>query len=130
MNFKTWLGSLLLSAAALLALNAQAGDYSLEDFNLNTAEDLLDVCTVKASHADHAVATAFCYGFFEGAHHYDDAIENTTAYVDIVCSPDGTTRTEAVAVFVAYLGANPQYGSEKPVDAAFRALSSKWPCSK
>jgi hypothetical protein len=128
MNYKTCLGPLVLSAAALLAVNAQAGDYSIEDFRLHTAADLVDVCTIDTSHTDHPVATAFCYGFFEGASHYDEAIEDTTAYVDIVCSPDGTTRTEAVMVFIEYIRANPQYGSEGPVDAAFRALAAKWPC--
>ena len=129
MNYKTCLGSLMLSAAALLAANAHADDYSIEDFRLHTADDLVDVCTIDESHSDHPVATAFCYGFFEGAAHYDDAIDDTTAYVDIVCSPDGTTRSEAVTVFIEYIRANPQYGSEGPVDAAFRALSDKWPCS-
>lgn len=128
MNYKTCLGSLVLSAAALLVVNAHAGDYSIEDFRLITAEDLVNVCTIEASHPDHSVATAFCYGFFEGATHYDEAIEDTASYVDIVCSPNGTTRTEAVTVFIEYISANPQYGSEGPVDAAFRALSAKWPC--
>lgn len=128
MNYKTCLGSLVLSAAALLVVNAHAGDYSIEDFRLHTAKDLVDVCTIDASHSDHPVATAFCYGFFEGASRYDEAIADTTAYVDIVCSPDGTSRSEAVTVFIAYISANPQYGSEAPVDAAFRALSAKWPC--
>jgi hypothetical protein len=130
MTYRTFLGSVLLSASSLLVVNAHAGDYSIENFRLQTADDLLNVCTVETSHADHPVATAFCYGFFEGASHYDEAIEDTTAYVDIVCSPDGTTRTEAVTVFVEFISANPQFGSEGPVDAAFRALSAKWPCTE
>jgi hypothetical protein len=128
MNCKTCLGSLLLGAASLLVMSAHAADYSIENFRLNTADDLVSVCTIEVSHPDHPVATAFCYGFFEGASRYDEAIEDTATYVDIVCSPDGTTRTEAVTVFVEYISANPQHASEAPVDAVFRALSTEWPC--
>jgi hypothetical protein len=46
----------------------------------------------------------------------------------IVCDPPGTTRTETVEVFVSYVRTNPQYGSETPIDAIFRALVAKWPC--
>jgi hypothetical protein len=34
-----------------------------------------------------------------------------------------------VAVFIRYIEANPQYGSEPPVDGIFRALVDKWPCA-
>ena len=46
----------------------------------------------------------------------------------IVCTPDTVTRTQAVAVFIQYIQANPQYVSEPPIDAIFRALIDKWPC--
>ena len=103
--------------------------YSLEDYHLKSAHDLADLCTLDKGHPDHAIAIAFCYGFFEGAIHYDDVISSTPAYVDIVCSPEGTSRTEAVNEFTRYMKANPQYGSEMPIDAVFRALSAKWPCT-
>jgi hypothetical protein len=51
-------------------------------------------------------------------------------YNDILCSPEGVTRTQAATVFVQYLKDNPQYGIEPPIDAIFRALIAKWPCSE
>lgn len=115
-------------APALQADTMTSDGYSVEDYTLKTAHDLADICTIDAGHPDHDIARSFCYGFFEGAIHYDTALEGTPAYVDIVCSPEGTTRTEAVMVFAEFMQANPKYGSDKPIDAVFRGLSEKWPC--
>ncbi len=133
MNTKLWTGLLALAAVlmapGLIAETRTSEGYTLEDYRLHTAEDLADICRIDESHADHAIAVAFCHGFFEGAMHYDEGIEGTPMYVDIVCSPEGTTRNQAVLEFVAFIEANPQYGSEAPIDAVFRGLSAKWPCS-
>ena len=136
MNYRRWMGILsiaVLSAGWLVSGNLQAdtnkgGDYSLEDFDLDNADDLLDVCTLESGHPDHAIAMAFCFGFFEGATHYDDALADSAMASDIVCNPAGLTRTQAVATFVQYMKANPQYGVEPPIDAVFRALVAEWPC--
>jgi hypothetical protein len=124
----TLLGMALLVTSAVSETLKTSKGYSVEDFTLKTAEDLLDICTIETSHADYAIATAFCLGFFEGASHYDDAISVLETHVDIVCSPDGTTRSEAVTVFLEHQQANPQYGAEAPIDAVFRALVVEWPC--
>ncbi|MEH6634022.1 MAG: Rap1a/Tai family immunity protein [Halioglobus sp.] len=120
---------IVLQASASHSAASDSGKgYSIEDFKLHTASDLVDVCTLQASHADYTLAIAFCYGFFEGATHYDDAIAASPAHPDLVCSPPEATRTQAVTVFVEYMNANPQYGSEQPIDAIFRALVNQWPC--
>ena len=99
-------------------------------FAIDTAGDLIEVCTVDNSHANHQAATAFCYGFFEGAAHYDNALEQSPLHVNLLCEPQDLTRQQAVAVVVEYLAANPQYNSEPAVDGAFRALIAEWPCPK
>ena len=129
----------LLTAIAALALctgslgvgadTMSSKGYSLEDYHLGSAQDLVDLCTLEESHPDYAIAKSFCYGFFEGAIHYHDTIKEMPGYVEIVCDPEGTTRTAAVIEFTRYLQSNPQYGSEMPLDAVFRALSARWPCS-
>lgn len=136
MNIKSWSG--VAAIAVIIACWLVPGQvraetrlsdgYSLEDFNLHTASDLVDICALDKSHPDHIAAMAFCYGFFEGGIHYDDAMSHSPSYQKIVCHPDGTTRTQAVEVFVNYVRANPQYGSEAPIDTIFRALVAKWPC--
>jgi len=121
--------SLLLCAGWLLSAAVNADDgFTLEDFGLTSGQDLVKVCTLQPGHEHYEVAMGFCYGFFEGATHYDRALSNSEHYADLLCEPDSVTRSQAVDVVVQYLTANPQYGSEPPIDAAFRALMNKWPC--
>jgi hypothetical protein len=128
-NWKTILGTALFCAGGMMAGNLYAtAGYDLDDFRLRTAQDLVDVCTLEPGHEHHEVAMAFCYGFFEGATHYDDALGESGMHPDLVCEPDNVTRSQAVTAVVDYLSANPQYTNEPPIDAAFRALMDKWPC--
>ena len=138
MKIKGWtgiVGVVVLTAGWLVSGQLRAettlsDGYTLEDFRLHTAADLVDVCTLGQGHPDHETARAFCYGFFEGATHYHDTISISPTYNRISCSPPGTTRTEAVEVFVTYVRANPQYASEAPIDTIFRALVAKWSCEE
>jgi hypothetical protein len=136
MNIKGWrgfAGVAILSAGLLLSGQLRAAavlsdGYTLEDFKLLTAADLVDVCTVEYGHPHYDTARAFCYGFFEGGAHYHNTISASPSYKKIVCPPPETTRTDAVEVFVTYIQGNPEYASEEPIDAIFRALVAKWPC--
>ena len=131
MRWTRIMGAAVLTAGWLLSGNLHAADdYSLEDFTLSTADDLADICAIDKGHTDYAVATAFCYGFIDGAIHYDNAISGSKWYKDIVCHPTEITRTQTVTVYSAYMKANPQFGSEQPIDAIFRALVEKWPCTE
>jgi hypothetical protein len=137
MRNNEWAGicaAAVLAASGFFATQAaaqtdQMDGYDLEDFALGSAGELVDVCTIEASHPEHLTAMAFCYGFFEGGYHYDQALMSSPDYHRLVCEPDGTTRTEAVEVFVTYVKANPHYAAEMPIDAIFRALTNKWPCT-
>jgi len=137
MRYGSWIGILgvVLWCAGMIAppaLQAATGGngYTLDDLELDSAADLVDVCTLDASHNDFSAARAFCLGFFEGAIHYDEAISNTAEEVKIVCDPPETTRSQAVQAFTDYMQAHPQYGVEMPIDAIFRALIDKWPCTE
>ena len=136
MNGRLWTGFMGavvlacgLSASANLQAEGAVGDgYSIEDLRLHTAGELIDTCAIDAGHEHYEVARAFCFGFFEGATRYHDAIARTPSHVEIVCEPPDVTRSQAVDVFIQYMQANPQYGQETPVNAIFRAQVDKWPC--
>ena len=128
-----WIGILSLalwSAGWMTPGNLYAGTdgYTLEDLKLHTADDLVDVCTIESGHEEYGTALAFCYGFFEGAIRYAEAISASKLHKKLVCAPAGTTRLQAVEVFVSFMKANPQYAEEGPVDAIYRALMPRWPC--
>jgi len=118
----------LWGAGWMASGNLYAEGYSLEDSKLKTAGDLVDTCTVDPGHEHYDSALAFCYGFFEGAIRYAEAISGPGFDRQLVCAPAGTTRSQAVAVFVGFMKEQPQYLSEAPVDAIYRALIPKWPC--
>lgn len=117
-----------LTSGQLLSQTKMSDGYTLEDFNLGTASDLVDLCRLDKDHPDHVTARAFCYGFFEGGIHYAEAISTSPNFTKLVCAPPDTTRTEAVDVFMTYVQANPQYASKRPIDTIYRALVDKWPC--
>lgn len=120
--------AVVLGFAATGAQATSIDVYELDDYKLTSAKDLYDVCTVPPSHEDHAVAKAFCVGFFEGGIHLHDALAAANDFPAIACAPDTTPRSELVDVFVAYAKANPQYQGEPPMDTVFRAIVNKWPC--
>ena len=132
MTYRKWTGiaTIVLCSSWLAPATAMAASdgFTLNDIELNSAGDLVDVCTVQSDHEHYDSAVAFCYGFFEGAIRYHQAIAGTEQSKKLVCAPDGTTRLQAVDVFVGYLQANPQYSSEGTVDTIFRALMARWPC--
>jgi hypothetical protein len=108
---------------------ASTDEYTIEDLHLDSAGDLLNVCTLDPTHTDYTAGRAFCYGFFEGAIRYARAISDAGLHKALVCAPAGTTRLQAVEVFVTYMRENPQYADEGPIDTVYRALIPRWPCT-
>ena len=128
-----WVGvlSIVLWGTGWMApgnLHAASDGYTLDDITLQSAGDLVDVCTLEPTHEHHTAAVAFCYGFFEGAIRYAEAISGSELQSKLVCEPPETTRRQAVEVFVSYMNENPQYEDEATIDAIFRALMTRWPC--
>jgi hypothetical protein len=99
-----------------------------EDFKLEQAADLLDVCTVSPSDTDYAEAYGFCVGYFTGAMHYHRALAKGPDHKAIACPEHTVSRAEAIGVFVAWAQANTQYLTEEPIEALMRAAVAKWPC--
>src|SRR5918994_6103723 len=102
----------VLAASAMLALlplqtGAQdAGTADTGDFAVETAQDLLDLCSVDASNSLYAEALQFCAGFFEGMKHYHDRMSAGPDVDPIVCSPGNVTLKDAIGRYVAYARAN------------------------
>ena len=122
--------ALLSHAGAHAAGDAAEGQpgFSLSDFTLTTAQDLYDVCTVAASDPRHAVAEAFCYGFFSGGKHYHDEVATVALIGPVVCPDRLPSREEVVAVFVDFMQRNPQHAADRPMNAVFEAIGERWPC--
>jgi hypothetical protein len=118
-----------LVLAALLALPALAGAVTEKDFEVKTTQNLIDLCTAAPSDPLHNQAVNFCHGFLVGAFQYYLAAAAGPEGIKLVCFPENPpTRNEAIAMFVEWAKAHPQYMGEKPVDTEFRFLMETWPC--
>jgi Rap1a immunity proteins len=124
----------VLAVAAMLALwplhaGAQdAGVADLGDFEVDTAQDLVDLCSADPGNSLHAEALQFCYGFFEGMIHYHDRLVGPEIQ-PIVCAPAGVTRQDVVDMYIDFAQANPQFMDEDPADNVMRSAMAEWPCS-
>ena len=121
----------LVAAVALSSGGAMAQNgYSLEDFELRTGQDLLDMCTLGPSHPDYPVAHAYCVGFIEGAGQLHDALAAGPNFDRLVCGTENVTLEDVVTVYANYAVANPQHMKESAIDSLVRAAAAKWPCPK
>ena len=66
--------------AMLLALPALAGAVTDKDFEVQTTQNLIDLCTAPAEDPLHDQAVNFCQGFLVGAYQY---------YAAASAGPDG-----------------------------------------
>jgi hypothetical protein len=123
----------VLAASAMLTLwslqaGAQDGVADLDDFAVDTARELVDLCAADPSNPLHVEALQFCYGFFEGMIHYHDRLVGPDIK-PIVCPTGTVTRQDVVDMYLAFAQANPQFMDEDPADNVMRAAIAKWPCS-
>ncbi|MGH7873207.1 MAG: Rap1a/Tai family immunity protein [Candidatus Binatia bacterium] len=118
----------------VIVLNARiAGAVTDEDFEVKTTQNLLNLCTVSASDPKSQQAIHFCHGYLVGAYHYHMAESaGPDGAKRLVCPPQsgGPVRNEAIAMFVEWAKARPQYMKDPPVETEFRFLTEKWPCAK
>jgi hypothetical protein len=117
-----------LTAAALLPLQSSA-DPSVEDFDLRTTEDLVDLCAVPDGDPMAEAARGFCYGFLTGAGNYHRAVKAGKGSQPLFCVPESKmTRAEAARLFVSWGRANPRHLKEAPIDGPIRFAVATWPC--
>lgn len=107
---------------------AQTDGYSLDDYQLRTSGDLLDICALPSSDVHYLEARGFCLGYFAGGIDLHDTLAMAGTLPVIACPDAGVTRAEVVDVFVAYAQAHPEHLGERPMDTVFRAVNDRWPC--
>jgi Rap1a immunity proteins len=107
---------------------AQTDGYTLDDYQLRTSGDLLDICALDTSHAQYLEARGFCLGYFAGGIDLHDALAVSNEFPRLACPPGQVTRDAVVETFVAYGQAHPEHLAERPMDTVFRAVIDQWPC--
>jgi hypothetical protein len=106
-----------------------AGAVTEKDFEANTAEQLISLCSVSPDDPLYHQALNFCHGYFEGAYQYYEAMTSGPKGIKFVCVPDPLpSRNYAINKFLEWAESNPQYMQERPVEAEFRFMMETWPC--
>jgi len=118
---------LLLTAGILLPGFAAA--VSEKDFEVQTTENIINMCTAALGDPLYHQAVNFCHGFLVGAFRYYEAAGSGPAGLKLVCLPDPhPSRNDVFDMFVEWVKAQPRYLKENPVETEFRFLMEKWPC--
>jgi hypothetical protein len=117
--------------ATLIVGPSMAGEVGVEDFQVNTTKDLIDLCTAPPEEPLASPAIHFCHGYLVGAYHYYAASVAGPNGVSLVCPPEPRpSRNDTIARFVAWVKDRPQYWNELPVETEFRFLTEIWPCER
>lgn len=123
-----WIAVLAMLVMATAGPALSAG-LNVENFEVKTTKNLLDLCTTVPEDPLYAQAIHFCHGYLVGAYHYYHASVSGPNAVPIVCMPEKRpTRNETIQMFIEWAKAHPQYWNEMPVETEFRFLTEKWPC--
>jgi hypothetical protein len=119
---------ILLLVAAIL-FPGSAGAVSEKDFEVQTTENIINLCTASPDDPLYHQAVNFCHGFLVGAYRYYEAAGSGPAGLKLVCLPDPPpSRNDSFAMFVEWVKAHPQYLKERAVETEFRFLMQTWPC--
>jgi Rap1a immunity proteins len=132
--------ALMVAAAFALApwmIAGSAGqeamsEADLDDFQLDTAQQLADLCSAEQGDPLHAEGRMFCYGVLEGIAQYHDAMARGPEGERIVCPQTIPTREQYVQMFLDWVKANPDMASDTPpADSVIAAALEEWgPCEE
>jgi hypothetical protein len=111
-------------------LPAIAGAVSENDFEAQSTENIINLCTASPDDPLYHQAINFCHGFLVGAYRYYEAAGSGPGGLKLVCLPDPRpSRNDTIDMFIDWAKAHPQHWSEPPVETEFRFLMEKWPCN-
>jgi hypothetical protein len=121
--------TIILLLSAVILLPGIAGAASEKDFEVQTTENIINLCTAAPEDPLYHQAINFCHGYLVGAYHYHEAASSGPKGNRLVCPPDPPpSRNDTFFMFVEWVKAHPQHWGELPVETEFRFLMEKWPC--
>ncbi len=119
---------ILALALTLGAFSANAGTFTVDDFVLDSTQDLVDVCGAPASDPLYDEAKIFCIGYIAAAIAYHDEIAKAPDLGPVACAKPVVTRNDVIGVFLEWSAKSPQYMNAPPIESLLRAAAEKWPC--
>ena len=106
-----------------------AGSVTEKDFEAETTQDIVNLCTASTDDPLYHQAVNFCHGYLVGAWDYYEAVSSGPKGIKFVCPPDPVpSRNDSFNRFIEWAKAHPQHMGESPVETEFRFLMEEWPC--
>ncbi len=113
-------------AAVLAALSLPAAASEEDDFLIQSAEDLADIC----DEPENVAAIHMCQGYLVGVNQMHAAIVESLG-VEVYCIPEnaGVTRNTVAADFSAWVYAHPDMADMSAREALLTWARQTYPCS-
>ena len=126
---RTRLLALLLPALAMSPLGSARAAVTEANFHMQTAGDLVALCSATQDDPLATAAIHFCQGFAVGAYQTLSGLQAGMRQ-KLFCPPQPTpSRNQAIANFVSWAKATPSTLAEPPADAIAEYLTTRFPCS-
>ena len=126
---RTRLLAMLLPALALTPLGSAHAAVTEANFHMQTAGDLVALCSPTQDDPLATAAIHFCQGFAVGVYQTLSGLQSGMRQ-KLFCPPQPMpSRNQAVANFVSWAKASPSAMAEPPADAIADYLTTHFPCS-
>ena len=121
--------SIVLLFVIIFLLPGFAGAVTEKDFEAETTQDIVNLCTASTDDPLYHQAVNFCHGYLVGAWDYYEVVSSGPKGIKFVCPPDPVpSRNDSFNRFIEWAKAHPQHMGESPVETEFRFLMEEWPC--
>ena len=119
-------------AAAVVAASAWSSAHAadLQDFQVDTVDQLARLCGASPTTDLYVEAIQFCYGYISGAVQFHNSIVGARGISPIACPPATATRED----FARYLAdwaensATAEQRAEPAIQGAARVAALRYPC--
>lgn len=124
---------LKLAAVAVAAIAWSSADAAeLQDFQVNTVDQLARLCGASPESNLYLEAKQFCYGYISGAVQFHNSIVGARGIKPIACPPASATREDFARYFSNWAEntATPAEQGEAAIQGAARAAAMRYPCPR
>ncbi|MEE4161636.1 MAG: Rap1a/Tai family immunity protein [Woeseiaceae bacterium] len=118
----------LIATSIIASTTASRAAFDPDDFVIDSAADLVDLCSAAPDHELYVPAIHMCHGFVSGVAQYALLLfgESGGAFF---CLPDpAPTRNAAIEDFIGWMSENSQLSSAPAPEALVRFMTVRFPC--
>ena len=116
-------------AATAITMQANAQTLDPGDADVESAQELLDLCAAEPETPEGVAAVIFCHGFMSGLMHFHADLTASEAFSPIACPGRRVGRDDLADEFVSWAGRVSNLTEISASSAVAQAAAARWPCS-